>query len=105
MYVHSFSVGDDHQYKSIFLGTVDPHSDMAKWKRAYKQPEMYKGRRKAQWCVYNVWHAAAYLLIHVADLEDVGKDSYHHTFFEMLGNWSFRRLLQGLAGLASSSSY
>ncbi|KAH8926329.1 alanyl-tRNA synthetase [Atractiella rhizophila] len=57
------------QFKPIFLQTVDSESPLRNLRRAASVQKL--------------------VLIRMLDIENVGRDPCWHTFFEMLGNWSF----------------
>ncbi|KAG6857250.1 hypothetical protein H0H87_007083 [Tephrocybe sp. NHM501043] len=78
-----------NQYKSIFLGTVDPNSDLSKLKRAFNSQKCIRAGGKHNGALQIIFLRNFSPIFMLSDLEDVGRDSYHHTFFEMLGNWSF----------------
>lgn len=76
-----------NQYKPLFLGTADPKSDLSKLLRAVNSQKCIRAGGKHNGELSIMLHGVDSLTRQ--DLDDVGKDTYHHTFFEMLGNWSF----------------
>lgn len=72
----------NQQYKPLFLGTADTNTDFGKLKRAVNSQKCIRagGKHNGEWRRLLCTYLLVLIGFHTTpDLDDVGKDTYHHT--------------------------